>query len=149
MPTNFLSFLIISPWKRALPFICASLKALLQRCFVQSLVEIGQVVLEKKMNMWNVTTMTTTATDKFWLADLILWIRWANRKNLYWMWFLYQVIWNIKQWRKSAFSVSHIAKSDSNSDITVSHVPFLLLNESRKFQSEGEKIYFIALRINF
>ena len=34
-----------------------------QGCFVQSLVEIGPVVLEKKMKMWKVYRQTDTPTD--------------------------------------------------------------------------------------
>ena len=44
-------FVIIYPWKRAGPFIWINFT---QGCFVPSLVEIGPVVLEKKMKMWKV-----------------------------------------------------------------------------------------------
>ena len=54
---HFHYFTIISPWKRAGPFIRKKLKKkwipFNQKCFVPSLVEIGSVVLEK-MKMWKV-----------------------------------------------------------------------------------------------
>ena len=42
-------FVIISPWKRAGSFIWTNLNPFTQRCFEPSLVEIGPVVLEKKI----------------------------------------------------------------------------------------------------
>ena len=45
----FRYFVIIYPWKRVGPFIWRNLRVLItQECFVPSLVEIGQLVLEKK-----------------------------------------------------------------------------------------------------
>ena len=61
---------IISPWTRTWPFIWTNLIPFIKECFVPSLVEIGLVVLEKKMKMWKVTTTTTTTTDKFWSEKL-------------------------------------------------------------------------------
>ena len=45
----FRYFLIISLWKRVWPFIWTKLNPLHPGCFVPSLVEIGSVVLEKKI----------------------------------------------------------------------------------------------------
>ena len=59
----FRYFLIISPWKRAGPFIWTNLIPFTQECFVPSLVEIGPVVLEKKMKMWKVYRQTDRRTD--------------------------------------------------------------------------------------
>ena len=47
-------FVIISPCKRAGLFIWTNWIPFIQRCFVPTLVENGQVVLEKKMKMWKV-----------------------------------------------------------------------------------------------
>ena len=79
----FMLFQIISPWKRAWPFIWTNLKIpFTQGCFVPSLVEIGPVVLEK-MKMWKVTTTTTRATTTDYRqivnrkAHLSLQLRWV------------------------------------------------------------------------
>ena len=45
---------MISPWKRAWPFIWPRLKSITKECFVSYLVKIGLVVLDKKKKMWNV-----------------------------------------------------------------------------------------------
>ena len=50
----FQYFVNISPWKRAGPFIWTNFNPLTQGLFVPCLVEIGPVVLEKKMKMWKV-----------------------------------------------------------------------------------------------
>ena len=50
----FRYFVIISPWKRAGHLFEQTWILFTQRCFVQSLVEIGIVVLEKKMKKWKV-----------------------------------------------------------------------------------------------
>ena len=51
----FCYFVIISPWKKAEPFIWKKNWVLSTLgCFVPSLIEIGPVVLEKKMKMWKV-----------------------------------------------------------------------------------------------
>ena len=42
-------FIIISPWKRVWPFIWTNLNLPTKGCFVLSLVEIGLVILEKKI----------------------------------------------------------------------------------------------------
>ena len=59
---------IISNWKRARPFIWTNLNPLNPfthyPCFVPSLVEIGPVVLEKKMKMWKVYRRTDRQTDR-------------------------------------------------------------------------------------
>ena len=47
-------FLFISPWKRAGPSFEQGWIPIFQGCFVLSLVEIGPVVLEKKIKMWKV-----------------------------------------------------------------------------------------------
>ena len=46
------------PWKKVTSLISANLNPLQPRMFVSSLVEIGPVVLQKKMKMWNVYTQT-------------------------------------------------------------------------------------------
>ena len=48
----FLYFVIISPGKRRGPSFEQTWIPFTQGCFVPSLVEIGSVVLEKKMKMW-------------------------------------------------------------------------------------------------
>ena len=45
---------IISPWKKAGPSFEQTWIPFTQGCFVPSLVEIGPVVLEKKMKLWKV-----------------------------------------------------------------------------------------------
>ena len=54
-------FVIISPWKRSGPFVWTNLYPFHPRIsmFCVSLVEIGLVVLEKKMKMWKVYRQTT------------------------------------------------------------------------------------------
>ena len=44
----FRYFVIISPWKRAVPFIWTNSNLFIQGCFVPILVENGSVILEKK-----------------------------------------------------------------------------------------------------
>ena len=54
----FRYLVIISPWKRAEPFIWMNLNPFSQGCFVPSLVEIGPGVLEKKiLNFVNVFSL--------------------------------------------------------------------------------------------
>ena len=50
----FRYFVIISPWKGWGPSFEYNWIPFTQRCFVPSLVEIGLVVLVKKMKMWKV-----------------------------------------------------------------------------------------------
>ena len=92
----FHNFVIISPWNRAGSFIWINLNPFTQGCFVPSLVEIGQVVLEKKMKMWQVydnndddNKDSTTTTDKFWSEKLNLAFSSGELKNA-WMgkWFV-------------------------------------------------------------
>ena len=45
----YFRYFVISPWKRAGPFIWKTWIPFTQGCFVPSLVEIGSVVLEKKI----------------------------------------------------------------------------------------------------
>ena len=50
----FRNFIIIFPWKRMGPSFEQTWIPCTQGCFVPSLVEIGPMVLEKKMKMWKV-----------------------------------------------------------------------------------------------
>ena len=50
---TFHHFVIISPWKRTGPFIWTDLVLNMQVCFVRNFVEIGPVVLEKKINVFS------------------------------------------------------------------------------------------------
>ena len=59
----FCYFIIISPWKRVWPFTWKNLNPTTQGCFLPSLVEIGPLVLEKKMKMWKVYRQTDGQTD--------------------------------------------------------------------------------------
>ena len=54
MSVYFCYFIFISLWKRTWSFIWTSWISITQGCFVPCLVEIGPVVLEKKMKMWEV-----------------------------------------------------------------------------------------------
>ena len=54
---------IISPWKRAWLFIWTNWNPLHQGCFVPSLVEIGPVVLDKKIKLWKVYRQTDGQMD--------------------------------------------------------------------------------------
>ena len=56
-------FVNISPWKRGWSFIWTNWTPFTQECFVPILVEIGPVVLEKKMEMWNVYRWTDRGTN--------------------------------------------------------------------------------------
>jgi hypothetical protein len=62
----FFSFAIISPWRRAFPFICTNLNLLPQGWFVPSLVKIGPMVLEKKIFKWPYTIFTFLWLSPFW-----------------------------------------------------------------------------------
>ena len=84
-------FVIISSLKAAWSFLCIHLNSLyprIQRCFVQSLVEIGHVLLEKKMKMlkdlkrqqrrrrrWTTMDNRRILIRK---AHFSLWLRWAK-----------------------------------------------------------------------
>ena len=77
---NFIN--VFSLFRNYLPFE-QTWNPFTQECFVPSLVEIGLMVLEKKMKMWKfMTTMTMTTTDNRQIlirkALLSLWLRWAN-----------------------------------------------------------------------
>ena len=50
---TFHHFVIISPWKRTGPFIWTDLVLNMHVCFVRNFVEIGPVVLEKKINVFS------------------------------------------------------------------------------------------------
>ena len=50
----FRYFVIISPWKRVGPLFEQTSILFTQGCFLSSFVEIGPMVLEKKMKMWKV-----------------------------------------------------------------------------------------------
>ena len=51
---NFHYFVIISPFEGHDPSFKQCWIHIIQECFVPSLIEIGPVVLEKKMKMWKV-----------------------------------------------------------------------------------------------
>ena len=55
---------IISPWKRRGPLFKQTWILFTQGYFVSSLVEIGPVVLEKKMKIWKVYRQTDGRTDR-------------------------------------------------------------------------------------
>ena len=78
----FCNFVIISPWKRAEPFIWTPFTL---GWFVPSLVEIGPVVLEKKVKMWKVYRRTDRQTDDgrlvIRIAHLSFQLRWAKNNN--------------------------------------------------------------------
>ena len=80
----FYYFPIISPLGRAWPFIWQTEIPFTQGYLMQSLVEIGPVVLEKKMKMWKVYRWTDRQTDDgrqgIRKAHLSFQLRWA--KNL-------------------------------------------------------------------
>ena len=60
----FRYFVIISPWRRAGPFIHNKIWIpSTQGCFVWSLVEIGSLVLEKKPKKWKVYNDTNNNDD--------------------------------------------------------------------------------------
>ena len=65
----FRYIIIISPRKRARPFIWKTWIPFTQGYFVRSLVEIGPVVLGKKMKMWKVNRRTDRQTKR-WLEKL-------------------------------------------------------------------------------
>ena len=79
----FCYFVIISPWKGAGPFIWSTWIPFTQRCFVSSLVEIGPVVLKKKMKMWKVNNNDDDNDGQMLIrkAHLSLWLRWANKNQ--------------------------------------------------------------------
>ena len=54
LPKYFCYFVIISPWKRAGPSFEQNWIPSTQGCFVPNLVQIGPVVLEKKIKLWKV-----------------------------------------------------------------------------------------------
>ena len=57
-------FVIISPWKKGRgPSFEQTWILITQECFVLSLIEIGQLVLEKKMEMWKVYDNTKKYND--------------------------------------------------------------------------------------
>ena len=68
----FRYFVFISLWKRAGPFLWTNLNPFTQGCFVPSLVEIGSVFLEEKIEMWKICGQTdrrTTGDQKISLID--------------------------------------------------------------------------------
>ena len=67
-------FVIISPWKRTGPSFEQTWIPFTQGYFVPSLVEIGPVVLEKKMKMWKVYRRTDGQTDRQTTDD-----RWSEK----------------------------------------------------------------------
>ena len=69
-------FVIISPWKRAGPFIWTNLNplAFTQGCFVPSLVEIGPVVLDKQILKFCQCTVPETFYFPTWTVSEC----WAN-----------------------------------------------------------------------
>ena len=76
----FSNFVIISPWKRG-AFIWTNLNPLQGR-FVPSLVEIGPVVLEKKMKMWKVYNKDAKDNDDRQRTNFdqkAIWVRWAKK----------------------------------------------------------------------
>ena len=58
LSVSFCNFVIISSWKRALPFMWTNLNPLYLRMLFYSMVEIDQMVLEKKMKMWKINKQT-------------------------------------------------------------------------------------------
>ena len=69
-------FVIISPWKRAGPFIWTNLNPFTQGCFLPSLVVIGK----KKMNMWKVYDNDDGQQTNFdQKSPLSLRLRWAKK----------------------------------------------------------------------
>ena len=76
----FRYLVIISPWKRAEPFIWMNLNPFSQGCFVPSLVEIAPVALEKKMKCESLRT--DNGQTLFRKAYLSLRLRWAKKKTI-------------------------------------------------------------------
>ena len=68
----FRYFVIIYPWKRVGPsFIWRNLRVLItQECFVPSLVEIGLVILEKKIKIWKVYNNADNDNDQIVIKKL-------------------------------------------------------------------------------
>ena len=60
----FWLFVIISPWKRAGSFIWTNLNPLHPRMLWPSLVDIGLVILEKTMKMWQVCANNNDDNDR-------------------------------------------------------------------------------------
>ena len=88
-------FVIISPWKKAGPFIWRN--PFTQGCFVPSLIEIDPVVLEKKMKMWKVydrrrDRRTDDGQKVIRKVHMSFQFSWANKsirketKTLVWTW---------------------------------------------------------------
>ena len=83
-------FVIISSWKTASSFLWINLSMnclypRIQRCFVQSFVENGHVLLEKKMKMsknWKTSSTTTTENRRILIrkAHFNLWLMWTKFK---------------------------------------------------------------------
>ena len=66
-------FVIISPWKGQGPSFEQTWISFTQGCFMPSLVEIGKVVLEKKMKMWKVYRQTDGRTTDEWWSEKLTW----------------------------------------------------------------------------
>ena len=80
----FCYFIIISPWKRLWPFIWTNLHPLHPRMLCAKLVEIGSVVLEKKLKMWKI--YDNNDYDGHWQivirkSHFSLWLRWAKKMS--------------------------------------------------------------------
>ena len=87
----FRYFVIISHWTLGKGRVLWT--PLSQECFVPSLVEIGPVVLKKKMKMWKVYDNANNDNGQILIrkAHLSLWFRWAN---LYPRMFYAKFCWN-------------------------------------------------------
>ena len=69
-------FIIISPWKKVGPFTWKNYIPITQGYFVSSLVEIGPVVLEKKMKMQKVYRQTKFIGDQKSSLELLAQVSW-------------------------------------------------------------------------
>ena len=84
---SFAIFVIISPWKRAGPFIWTKLKPLHPRMLCAKFGRNWHFVLEKKMKMWKVYRRTDGRTDRqtddgrqvIKKAHLSFQLRWAKK----------------------------------------------------------------------
>ena len=83
----FRYFVIISPWKRMGHLFEQTWILFTQRCFVQSLVEIGSVVLEKRMKKWKVYVNNYDDNDDDdrqrtnFKQKIDPWLRWAKKAD--------------------------------------------------------------------
>ena len=128
-------FVIISPWKREGPFLWRNTNPHHPRMFLPSLVEIGPVVLEKKIKMWKIYDkddndheQETIFTRK---AHLSLSLRWSNK-------------YSITGWPRSLSNATLYLYGIRDNLNTMKHLPFIRTEKEAFMMSDQLKAVHFA-----